>query len=150
MVGEFFQQALRAKVLDTALKFDAPKFAGFANPQNTPDASEEGQPPQIEEGGVQNGDLPPEGAGQADPVYKDDRPDQPYRLYRGESGAITPENLPPPPVTRYPAVPSPAQDRQSLPQEGQAMPRADELLPLEKRPLRPAELAPQAAQENAG
>ena len=150
MVGEFFQHALRAKVLDTALKFDAPKFAGFARPENTPDASEEAQPLQIEEGGVQNGDMPPEGAGQADPVYKDDRPDQPYRLYRGESGAITPENLPPPPVTRYPAVPSPAQDRPSLPLEGQAMPRADELLPLEKRPLRPAELAPQPAQGDAG
>ena len=150
MVGEFFQHALRAKVLDTALQFDAPKSAGSVQPGNTPYGSEEAQSLQPEEGGVQNGDLSPEGAGQADPVYKDDRPDQPYRLYRGESGAITPENLPPPPVTRYPSLPSPAQDRPSLPPEGQAMPRTNELLPLEKRQLRPAELVPQAAQGDAG
>ncbi|NDP61518.1 transglycosylase domain-containing protein [Polaromonas sp.] len=149
MVGEFFQQALRSRVLDAALVFDAPKFAGSGRRWNTPDGSEEAPPPQAEESGIQNGDLPPEGADQADPVIMDDqpyRPYRPYRLYRDESGAITPENLPPPPMTRYPPVPPAAQDRQRLPLEGQAMPRAYELLPPEGRRPRPAELAPQNVQ----
>ena len=142
MVGEFFQQALRAKVLDAALLFDAPKFARPANRWNNSDGSEEAEPMQAEEGGVQNGETPPDGAGQPDPVYKDDRP------YRDESGAMPAENLPPQPMIRYITVPPPAQDRQRLPLEGQAMPRAYELLPLEGRRPRPVELAPQTVQGN--
>ncbi|MBG6076199.1 transglycosylase domain-containing protein [Polaromonas sp. CG_9.11] len=143
MVGEFFQQALRAKVLDPALLFDAPKFGGSARRWNTLDGSEEAETLPAEESGMQNGDLSSQGAVQSDPVYRDDRP---YRLYRDESGAITPENLPPPPMTRYLTVPPPAQDRQRLPLEGQAMPRAYELLPPERRRPRPEELAPQTVQ----
>ena len=150
MVGEFFQQALRAKVLDTALQFDAPKYAGFAKPENTPEGSEASPPLQAEESGVQNGVPPPDGAEPPDPVYRDDRTYQPYRLYRDESGAITPESLPPQPMTRYLTVPPSAQDRQALPQERQAMPRANELLPLEKRQLHPFELAPQTVQGASG
>jgi penicillin-binding protein 1A len=151
MVGEFFQQALRAKVLDTALQFDAPKSAGFAKPGNTPDESEASPTLQAEEGGGQNGDPPLEGAEQPDPVYRDDRsyqPYRPYRLYRDESGAITPESLPPQSMTRFPTVPPPPQDRQA--QERQGMPRANELLPLEKRQLHPFELAPQTVQGASG
>ena len=140
MVGEFFQQALRAKVLDTALLFDAPKFARPAKRWSNPEGSEEAEPLQAEEGGIQNGETPPDGAERLDPVYRDDRP------YPDESGAMPPENLAPQPVIRYITVPPPAQDRQRLPQEGQALPRAYELLPPEGRRPRPVELAPEIVQ----
>jgi len=137
-------------VLDTALQFDAPKSAGFAKPGNTPDGSEASPTLQAEEGGVQNGDPPLEGAEQPDPVYRDDRPYRPYRLYRDESGAITPESLPPHSMMRFLTVPPPPQDRQALPQERQAIPKANELLPLEKRQLHPFEIAPQTVQGAPG
>ena len=150
MVGEFFQQALRSRVLDGALVFDAPRFAGSGKPWNTPDESEEAQPPQAEENGIQNGDLPPEGAGLPNPVIQDERPDRPDRLYRDGSGAITPDNLPPPPMTRYLTVPPAAQERQRLPLEGQAMPLAYEpSLPEERRP-RPAGLGLESGQRVPG
>jgi penicillin-binding protein 1A len=140
MVGEFFQQALRTKVLDAALLFDAPRFTRPANQWNNSEGSEEAGPLQAEESGVQNGEMPPDGAGQPDPVFRDDRP------YRDESGAMLPENLPPQPVIRYLTVPPPAQDRQRLPMDGQPMPSAYKLLPPEGRRPRPAELAPQTVQ----
>jgi penicillin-binding protein 1A len=144
MVGEFFQQALRAKVLDTALLFDAPKFTRPANRWNNSEESEEAEPLQAEESGIQNGDMPPGGAEQADPVFRDDQP------YPDESGAMPPENLPPQPVVRYITVPPPEQDRQRLPPEGQAMLRAYEVLPPEERRRpRPMERAPQTIQGNA-
>ena len=121
MVGEFFQQALRAKVLDAALLFDAPKSSRPANRWSNP---EDVEPLQADEGGVQNGDIPPDDAGPADPVFRDDQ------SYPDESGDMR------------------AQDRQRLPQEGQAMPRAYELLPPEGRRPRPAERAPQTLREN--
>ena len=147
MVGEFFQQALRARVLDAALVFDAPKFAGSGKQWNLPDVSPETQPLQEEDSGVQNNDLPPDIPEPSDPVFRDDRP---YRLYRDESGAITPENLTSLPLNRYPSLPSSAQDRQRLPLEGQAMPRAYERLPPEGRRPRPVELAPQTVQVDPG
>jgi penicillin-binding protein 1A len=138
MVGEFFQQALRAQVLDTALQFDAPRFAASARRWSNSGGPAEAEPMPPEEGGGQNGEPPLEGAEQADPVFRDDRP---Y-----ESGAMPAENLPPQPEIRYITVPPPAQIRQRLPLDGQALPRSFELLPPEGRRPRPVELAPETVQ----
>jgi penicillin-binding protein 1A len=144
MVGDFFQQALRAQLLDPALDFDAPKFAASTSRWNHPGASEEAEPMQSEESGGQNGEPPLEGAEPAHPVFRDDRP------YRDESGAMPAENLPPLPEIRYLTVPAPAQNRQRQPLDGQAMPRSFELLPPEGRRPRPVELAPQTVQGDPG
>ncbi|CAN5306855.1 transglycosylase domain-containing protein [soil metagenome] len=134
MVGEFFQQALRAKVLDPQLGFDAPKFVGNSGNWNNQGDPAEPDPAQGDESGLSNGDTLPDSGLQADPVIREDRGN------RDESGGVRLEGSPSAPVIRYITVPPPAPDNQQPAQDAQAVPRPFELLPPDGRRARRAEL----------
>ena len=143
VVGEFFQQALRAGVLDPESRFEAPKFTGGTNRWRNAAAPEEAQAPQPDETSLQNGEPVPGGAEAPDPFFREER------QRRDESGAMPPEGLPTQPVVRYITVPPPAQDRPRQPLDSQALPRSYELLPPEGRRPRPVELSADTVQGNS-
>ena len=145
MVGEFFQLALRATVLDPQARFEAPRFAGTGG-WKAPGEPEEAQNLSAEESGLQDGTPRPDDADPADSVDRDGQSG------RTEPGAlrpqgVAPEGLAPVPVIRYIAVPPPQERPTRLSPEGlPPMPRPYELLPPEGRRPRAAERSPDNSQ----
>jgi penicillin-binding protein 1A len=132
MVGEFFQQAIRAKVVDQQVRFDAPKFGGNSDNWRNPDVStdsSEADPLRQEENGLPNDESLPGAADPANPVFRED------------SGMTPQESVQSAPVIRYITVPPPQTDLSRQAQEMQAMPRPFEQLPPEGRRPRRAELS---------
>ena len=117
MVGEFFQHALNARVVDQQLRFDAPQSSG--NPGN-PGMTD---PMLNQENGSSNGELLP-GTEQ-----------QPDNKSTEESGVAPQEGLQSAPIVRYITVPTPAPapDARRPEQDMQAVPRPFDQLPPEGR-----------------
>ncbi|MEO7160412.1 MAG: transglycosylase domain-containing protein [Polaromonas sp.] len=103
MVGEFFQQALRARVLDPQLHFEAPKSAGNSDHWRNSGGSGETDPMLDQENGSTNADSVPGSAEQSDPVLRE------------EAGMTPQEASQSAPVIRYITVPAPAPERAELP-----------------------------------
>jgi len=96
MVGEFFQQALRAKVIDPQQRFNAPRLVKLLAPPLDPGGANENEAVQEESGGWPNGESLPGHA------------EQPDAFFKQEPSGGQQQALPPEPVIRYINISPPA------------------------------------------
>ena len=89
MVGEFFQQALRAKVIDPQQRFNAPRLVKLPAPPMDPGDAQANEAVPEESGGLPNGESMP---GNVEP---------PDAFFKQEPSGGRPEALPLEPVVRY-------------------------------------------------
>ena len=125
MVGEFFQHAFNARVVDQQVRFNAPQASPNSGGANFSGGTE---PLPVEESGASNGEALPESAPPADNTLVQ------------ESGVAPQEGSQSAPVIRYITIPPSAPETQRPEQDVQALPRPLELLPPEGRRARRAEL----------
>jgi penicillin-binding protein 1A len=123
MIGEFFQHALNARVIDPRIRFDAPQ----SQPAGNSGGAGATDPMLDQENGLSNGGALP-GTDQ-----------QPDNIPMEESGTAPQEGLQPAPAVRYLSVPPPAPGAPRPEQDMQAAPRPFEALPTEGRRARRAE-----------
>jgi penicillin-binding protein 1A len=123
MIGEFFQHALNARVVEQRIRFDAPQ----SQPAGNSGGAGATEPMLEQENDLSNGGSLP-GADQ-----------QPDNLPMEESGTAPQEGLQPAPAVRYLSVAPPAPDAPRPEQDMQAAPRPFEALPPEGRRSRRAE-----------